>query len=324
MKFAEVSTKQRRAAQVRQDLPTVGHWPILWKELFTVGRFRRRTRVGFGLLVAASLLPAVGALAVFTFLYPFGSWDELANFLNTFARVAGTSVACLLFLFVAIRAAGSITMERDRQTLDMLLTTPLSSREILGGKWLGAVLASRRGWLWLGSIWGLAFFGGGLDLSLVPWLFFACLVYSAFFASLGLWFSVHSRGTTTAILGVMIGAVVVTIGHYLLLIFYLFLFYWLYGEGSPRSRTTLQEIMNWAETIHLYGLTPPATLDLIATGDFDYRATCRMTWPSGKIRRWGLGSWCTPWVHSGYGSGRVPISAKRRTGARFDRRRVRP
>ena len=62
-------------------------------------------------------------------------------------------VACLMLLSVAVRAAGSVSGERDRQTLDSLLTSPLEVTEILWGKWVGAILSPRWIWCWLGLIW---------------------------------------------------------------------------------------------------------------------------------------------------------------------------
>src|SRR5262249_58752120 len=84
-------------------------------------------------------------------------------------RIAGACVGTLLLIGVAVRAAGSITGERDRQTLDSLLTSPLDSNDILTGKWLGSMLSMRRGWIWLGGIYFLALWCGGMN--------FICLVF---------------------------------------------------------------------------------------------------------------------------------------------------
>src|SRR5262249_61815504 len=78
-------------------------------------------------------------------------------------RIAGACVGTLLLIGVAVRAAGSITGERDRQTLDSLLTSPLDSNDILTGKWLGSMLSMRRGWIWLGGIYFLALWCGGVQ-----------------------------------------------------------------------------------------------------------------------------------------------------------------
>jgi len=38
---------------------------------------------------------------------------------------------------IGIRAAGAVSGEREKQTLDNLLTTPLATKRILFAKWLG-------------------------------------------------------------------------------------------------------------------------------------------------------------------------------------------
>src|SRR5688500_2057016 len=92
---------------------------------------------------------------------------------NQWVRVVGTLVACLTLLGVAVRAASSVSGERDRQTLDSLLTTPLDGNAILWAKWLGSVLSVRRAWAWLGLVWLLGGLTGGLYLPTVPWLVLA-------------------------------------------------------------------------------------------------------------------------------------------------------
>ena len=94
---------------------------------------------------------------------------------------------------VAVNAAQSIRLERERETFDSLLTTPLSSEDILYGKWLGAILSVRRMLPWLGFIWGLGVLGGGLNPLAVPLLVLTWCVYAAAMASLGLWFSLVSQ-----------------------------------------------------------------------------------------------------------------------------------
>lgn len=270
LKLAEGPAGKRRGPVDRPRLPPVGRWPILWKEMHAEGGLgnRRAARRGIGFLALLSLTPALGALAYYTYLYPFGQWDELAEFLNGWTRVAGTSIACLLAIFVAIRAAGSVTGERDRQTFDLLLTSPLSSRTILEGKWLGAFLSARRGWIWLGAIWALAYFGGGLELGRIPLLAIAWLVYASFCASLGLWFSVRCRTTTRAVLGTVIGILVVTAGHWLMLLVYVGLG-WLLWYDSIQTQRLLRDLAGWLFSFHQYGLTPPATLDFITEQSFD-------------------------------------------------------
>src|SRR5260221_13267917 len=113
-------------------------------------------------------------------------------------RVAGASIACLLLLQVALRAAGSLTIERGRETLDALLTAPLDSTSILVAKWHGSIARAWRGLFWLGTVWLTAYLLGGMELLAVPLVLLGWLVYAAFFAMLGLWFSITSRTTLQA------------------------------------------------------------------------------------------------------------------------------
>jgi hypothetical protein len=128
----------------------------------------------------------------------------------------GTGVACLMFLWIAVRAAGSISGERDRQTLDTLLTSPLGSAEILYGKWLGSILSVRWAWVWLGAIWLIGVLTGGLNVVAVPLTLGAWWVFAAFAAVLGLWYSTVSRGTLRATVWTLLTLVGLWGGHWLL------------------------------------------------------------------------------------------------------------
>src|SRR5207249_8423686 len=127
----------------------------------------------FAVLVVASFLPVVAiadewfsdALRLGIVRAPDSG---VVQRLNEWVRVVGTSVACLLLIGVALRAANSISGERDRQTLESLLTTPLESDEILRAKWRGSLLSVRWGWLWLGLIWSVGLVTGSLHPLAVP------------------------------------------------------------------------------------------------------------------------------------------------------------
>src|SRR5262249_39086416 len=144
--------------------PRVGRSPMIWKEVFAEPglRFGWIGRIVTLLLILASLVPLVfilytfydqmiGGIRVFG---PGGGrsnggdpWFHLARNTTVWVRIVGTMVASLLLMTIAVRAANSVTGERDRRTLDELLTTPLSSFSILFAKWLGSVCSVR--WAWL-------------------------------------------------------------------------------------------------------------------------------------------------------------------------------
>jgi ABC-type transport system involved in multi-copper enzyme maturation permease subunit len=269
----------RRAARHirnRETIP-VGRWAMVWKEV-TFERWAHSgflIRLGTGLLVAASLLPAAAIVSWFIYYYLASGWDQLGEAMSHWAEVAGTIVASLLWLQVALRAATCVTGERSKQTLDALLTTPLESNAILFGKWLGSVLRPGWGLLWLSSIWVIAWLTGGLSPWAIPCLAVAWLVFATFFAGLGLWFSVVSRTTLHALVGTILAIAVVTLGHWLLAPLYVGLAHWLFDV----------RLHDFAENFHTFGLTPPLTLDalMIPYGERLYERHWGEPWLEGLV-----------------------------------------
>jgi hypothetical protein len=159
---------------------------------------------------------AGGAGAFFLGLVLVGSNDDQKRFINLWVRTLGTGLACLMLLRVALRAAGRISLERERQTLDSLMATPLEGRTILRDKWLGSILSVVHGFWVLGAVWALGLLTGGLDFLAWPLLILAWLVYADFVANLGLWFSLVSRTTQRAVSWTLLVLVGLNIGPWLL------------------------------------------------------------------------------------------------------------
>src|SRR5205823_10268489 len=154
----QASVGEERGARRRRKRHPVGGDPMLWKEVFveTGPRLHWLGRLLVALLVLASFAPAVWIVALYLDeevihrTRPFSPAFGLNEQMNLWVRPVGTIVACLLLLGVAVRAAASVGGERDRQTLDSLLTSPLEAGSILYGKWIGSIVSVRWGWLWLG------------------------------------------------------------------------------------------------------------------------------------------------------------------------------
>jgi ABC-type transport system involved in multi-copper enzyme maturation permease subunit len=112
---------------------------------------------------------------------------------------------------VAVRATGCVVRERQRHTLDMLLTIPVERRDILRAKWRAAI---DRGWPWLAVLGSNVMLGlligayhplSAVYLLLCPWPLVLCL------CSLGVLFSVVARTALQARLAmacVLLGLVV--------------------------------------------------------------------------------------------------------------------
>jgi ABC-type transport system involved in multi-copper enzyme maturation permease subunit len=239
----------------------VGNAPMVWKEVFAERGFRLHwtARGILGLFVAGSFIPAVIAYERYftlreeVWLNNYGYGEYLARGLNEWVRLIGTAVAFLGHVAVAVRAAGGVRGERDRDTFDSLLTTPLSSREILFGKWLGSVLSVRRWAVWLGLIWLVAVLGGGLSPFAVPLLLGVWLVYAGVLAALGLWWSVVARSSARATMGTLSCGLAMGVGHW---------FPWLCCMPFIIRGPGRLDFLEWIAKFQA-GATPPVVLGLM-------------------------------------------------------------
>jgi len=202
--------------------------------------------------------------SIFLFLDVSG-WRTVEETTNIWVRAIGTIVACLALLSVAVRAAGSITGERERQTLDGLLTTQLSIDAIFFSKWLASILSVRWTWLWLGLIAAIGVVTGGVHPLALPLLLSAWLVYAAFLAGLGMWFTAASRTTQRATLWMLGTVFVLGGGHWVI---------WMccspflvIGFVSSFFAEAIDDLARF----QLFALTPPATLVCLAFQGDDLR-----------------------------------------------------
>lgn len=203
----------------------VGNWPIVWKEAFVEAglRFSWFGRILIGILVLASFVPAV-LIQIYSMVTPRSHVTEAMSY---WTRIVGAMVACLIVVGVAVRAATSISRERDRLTWDSLLTSPLDSTTILFGKWLGSLVSVRWGWLWLGAIWGLGSALGGLHALAIPLLLLACALYAGLLALVGLWFSLVCPTSLRAVIWTLFTVLAMVASFLVLPVYSSPLFYYL-------------------------------------------------------------------------------------------------
>ncbi|HLJ96094.1 MAG TPA: ABC transporter permease subunit [Gemmataceae bacterium] len=157
---------------------------------------------------------------------PTGPNDELVQLTNVWVRLVTVVMGGFMLLGVAIRAAGSVSGERDRQTLDGLLVTPLPNRTLLFAKWLGSILSMRGAWLRLGVVWGIGIVLGALHPLAVGCLVLVWFLYAAVSSSVGLWASVVTPSAHRA----MISTVLLVLGA--ILVPLVVVHFWL-GLGDP-------------------------------------------------------------------------------------------
>ncbi len=200
--------ERRRPSEVPRSHPPIGRDPMLWKELYIdqgLGLPESLRALGqipliVGTVLLVYLLLVCGLQGMFD---RGGSALGSHEFTNGIVRGLGTFIMCLMLCGVALRAAHCISSERDRRTLDTLLTAPMDNRAILRAKWWASFLYVRKGWWFLALPWFLGVFTLGLHVLAVPLLVFAWFMYAVFAAGLGLFFSLIAPTSLRATLGTL-------------------------------------------------------------------------------------------------------------------------
>ncbi len=203
-------------------------------ELFSQGTLMLR------LVIQLSMVLAIPLMAVLLFLMP-----NLASYYVGYVLVFN-------ILAAPVFTAGSITSERERQTLDLLLTTTISSWEIMWGKLLAGYRVSFVLTSFLMFPLLLSFLNPELFKNWIAMLVYIaiCIVASVFNAVLALFLSTLLRKTSSA----MMISYIVLMFLYCLPIAIYFLFWSFAPDGdSGESRIARNQI----ENLRFLGLASP-------------------------------------------------------------------
>ncbi len=274
----------------RHRLPAIGQRPMLWKEVYAEPGLRLHfvLRVLLVLMILGSFAPAISIIYDYV-VNVFPSWKDLSQLpfsdaewkweysgygsaayfayrfqreMNEWVRLSYAVIGTLCLLAVTVRAAGSITGERARQTLDELLTSRLTNREIVSSKLVGSMLGVRRGLWWVAAVFAIGLLTGGLNIVGAAFAIIAWIAYAVFFASLGVWFSTVARSTFRAtVYSCLVGAIALG-GHWLFTALFCCLPF-----GERELKYGLGDGYYAASGI-LIGLTPPVTLGFAAIKSF--------------------------------------------------------
>ncbi|MFT3882034.1 MAG: ABC transporter permease subunit [Gemmatales bacterium] len=223
------------------------NWPpMIWKELLVPRQSKRtwRARLFTAVQWAVFLLP-IPIIIILTSNFHYVRWDDLGQSLNMYARIAGTVCMVLMIFAAGIRAANAVCNERDQETLDTLLSTVLTDRNIIWGKWLGAALGYGPSLYLLLIIWTICLVTGALAIDAVLLLILALVIYSGFASAIGLFFSAGAKNTTRSLLGTLFWLIIWMGGHWVFI--GLILLFTASGD--------MREITNF-----LFGMTPPFVL----------------------------------------------------------------
>jgi ABC-type transport system involved in multi-copper enzyme maturation permease subunit len=176
----------------RRWRPALRTRPMLWKELFAATAMLQlgvAGRIAVALLFIASMVP--GAIIAYNF-NSFGGRRGVEEFALG-QMMAVTLLECGALLVVAIRAAGSVTAEKERDTWTSLTSTPLGPAEIVWAKIAGSIYAARWFFLPIGLWWALValFFPAFLVITPMQLATFAAIALAV--SATGVWFSSWCR-----------------------------------------------------------------------------------------------------------------------------------
>jgi ABC-type transport system involved in multi-copper enzyme maturation permease subunit len=213
--------KTQKLGWLKRFRPPVGNLPVLWKELNIEGGLRVNWLAWLFAIVLVLLTLGSGIWIVIYYFWEMffnpNAWHgEFYMMMNGWTRTAGTFVACLTLLGVAVRASTTIRSEIDKDTFDALVTTPMSSHAILLAKFVGCIFSVRFGWLWLGSILALGTITEGIFVLALPMFLGAWVIYAVFFTMIGLWFSMVSHTTMRATVYTVLTSIGLSVGHWLI------------------------------------------------------------------------------------------------------------
>jgi ABC-type transport system involved in multi-copper enzyme maturation permease subunit len=240
-----------------ERLPPVGDDALLWKECYAEPRLMPADLAGFLIVVTGVvlLIQVIGMLAT-------NAWtgDDISHSAKEMVHSWDMVLLFALLFQVGLSAANRVSRERQRQTLDGLLTLPVSPEAILFAKWLASIWSGR--WLLacLGAVWAVGVVTTGISVASLPLVVAACVVYTTFIATLSLWFSTVIHTTLRSTLFTILATLVVVLGPGILVRM----------GGTDLTRPPAGGSLQWHALIAEYALTPSATLKALTFREADF------------------------------------------------------
>ena len=192
--------------------------PILRREAVTTMRSWKT----YGTLVLFLAITALGA-GLFVYMnvqvgYDYGFIPE--NTLWLYTVLAAVQMGLVLLVVPAV-AAGSISGERERQTLDLLLVTKMSPLSIVLGKLMSSLAYIALLVVATLPIFAIAFYFGGISIGHVLGLLGLVFLTACMVGAVSIFFSCLVKKTVVAIVLMYLVIGVLCFGTLLLLMFYI-------------------------------------------------------------------------------------------------------
>lgn len=131
--------------------------------------------------------------------YAAADREEIAKFAGYFSELFLTVQSVTVLLFVPLYFGGAVSDEKERRSLDFLLSAPLSSREIVLGKYVARVISMTSVVLAGLPVLALSALWGGVDLEVVGVVFVATIVSILSLGAVTMLCSVLNRRTVGAV-----------------------------------------------------------------------------------------------------------------------------
>ena len=159
----------------------------------------RSIRLPLILMVFNGILALVALLNMYSMTAQVEMTAEIqyGSFLELYAFASGIEFVMILMVVPAL-TAGSISGERERQTLELLLSTQAGGGEIVAGKLMASMHSVILLLISSFPVMTLSFAYGGIHLEDLLFLFLHFLLLALLAASIGIFFSALCRKTTTA------------------------------------------------------------------------------------------------------------------------------
>ena len=159
----------------------------------------RSARFAAVMTVFNALLAAAALSAIWYTLHRIVETGELrySVFLTMFRRLAWVEFAAVLVMMPAL-TAGSISGEREKKTLELILTTRMRPAESVAGKILSAISKAAVFLLTGAPVFAAVLLFGGVRLKDLCLLYLLILLTACFSAGIGMFFSAVSKRTPVA------------------------------------------------------------------------------------------------------------------------------
>ncbi|MFP4698274.1 MAG: ABC transporter permease [Eubacteriales bacterium] len=187
--------------------------PVLKKEL----KLTTRTwKIALTLLVYSSILALLGLLIFDQMIKSLAYSSGYQQFTSLYIYISVIQFGLILFIVPAL-TAGSISGERERQTLEIILSTPLRPFSLLLGKLLSSISTVILLVLASAPVLSFVFIFGGVTITQLLGLLLYYIVTVVFIGSIGIFFSTIFKRTTVSnvmtygcVIALIIGTIIIS------------------------------------------------------------------------------------------------------------------